>query len=216
MAYRTFNDQMENFRILIWNAGEDATMKERLATYGYSPERINQGKTLWTVTDTLNKKQDQELYEQKNATNLFNEAWDNAKDNLKRLKRFCRLAFSDDKSAWSLLKLYHLQILRFEDWLINAETCHANLLKNPGWVEKLGNYGYTKESLQTLSDEVQKIKSLQERQHLEMGDAQQATQEKWDKFEELKDYCYHLTEVARIEFEEDPQYLEKLGMLARS
>ena len=39
---------------------------------------------------------------------------------------------------------------------------------------------------------------------------------RWDNFSKLKAWCDHLSEVARIEFEDDAQYLEKLGFLVRS
>jgi hypothetical protein len=49
-----------------------------------------------------------------------------------------------------------------------------------------------------------------------MGQAQQATQDKWNKFKPMHERCDVLREIAKIEFEDDAQHIEKLGILVRS
>ena len=214
--YATFNENLENYRILIWNAEDDPLIQPRLANYGYTAEKFQEGKDLWAQTDLLGKKQDQEMSEQKAATNIFNEAWNQAISEVKRLKKLARLAFQDDDSAWNMLKLEKLNISRFEDWQADAELVCSNLLANAGWVTSMQTFGYTTESITALKGRVEALKCLQQNQQREVGDAQQATDDKWKSFEELKNWCYKLREIAKIEFEDDPQLLEKLGILARS
>ena len=65
---KSFNENMEKHRILIWNAADDQLIQPRIQTYGYTAEILDEGKALWTRTDSLDKKRDIEQGEQKAAT----------------------------------------------------------------------------------------------------------------------------------------------------
>lgn len=216
MNYKTFNEKLENYRILIWNANADEIIFPRLAPYTYNAEKMDAGKALWTDTDALGKKQTKEQNEQYAATEKFNDALDLAQQKLKKAKKLARIAFEDNSAAWKQLNLNTLGLTRFEDWLDDSEKFYANLLANNDWMALMGTYSYTPEIVSADQQETISLKSLQEAKQLETGDAQQATNEKWEKFNELKKWCSHLSEIAKIEFESDPQILEKLGILVRS
>ena len=216
IMYTTFNENMEKHRILIWNASDDLLIQPRLENYGYTIDALQAGKDLWTRTDGFDKKQDQEMSEQKSATNSFNEAWQKEVSEIKRLKKLARLVFETNSTAWDMLKLKVLNISRFENWQANAELVCTNLLANSAWITSMQSFGYTAESITAIKDRIEALKGLQQGQKREMGDAQQATDNKWKSYDELRNWCYKLLEVAKIEFEDDPQLLEKLGILARS
>ncbi|GET29350.1 hypothetical protein [Prolixibacter sp. SD074] len=216
MSYKTFNEQMESWRILIWNAADDAEIQSRLENYGYTPEKFDQGKALWQQTDQAGKQQSKELNEQTTATNSLNETREKAEDDLKRAKKIARVAFDGNKEAFNALNLDELNIYRFEDWLNDAEKFYANLLGNTQWAETMQTYSYTNEKLTAQQQEVDSLKSLQQAQQREMGEAQQSTQTKWKLHSQLKKWCNQLTELSKIEFEDDAQLLEKLGILVRS
>jgi hypothetical protein len=215
MSYKTFNEQLESWRIRIWNAADDPEIQPRLSIYGYTPEKFDEGKSLWQQTDQAGKQQAKEQNEQTAATDAFNQARDKSEDDLKRTKKVARIAFDGNNAAFNALTLDQLNISRFEDWLIDAEKFYANLLGNTQWAETMQAYSYTLEALTAQQQEVNDLKSLQQAQHSEMGEAQQATKEKWDNYKQLKKWCDQLTELAKIEFEDDAQILEKLGILVR-
>lgn len=216
MSYKTFNQQMESWRILIWNAADDPEIQTRLENYGYTAEKFDQGKALWQQTDQAGKQQAKEKNEQTAATDALNEAREKAEADLKRAKKIARVAFDGNTEAFNALNLNELNISRFEDWLNDAEKFYANLLGNPQWAETMQTYSYTSEELTTRQQEVVSLKSLQQTQQREMGEAQQATHTKWELQSQLKKWCNQLTELAQIEFEDDAQLLEKLGILVRS
>lgn len=61
------------------------------------------------------------------------------------------------------------------------------------------------------------LKTLQELRHRETGDAQQATQARDAKFDELNAWCSELKQLVKLLFEDaDTQYLEKLGIIVKS
>jgi hypothetical protein len=216
MSYKTFNQQMESSRILIWNAADDTEIQPRLENYGYTTEKFDQGKALWQQTDQAGKQQEKEQNEQTAATDTFNEARQKAEDDLKRTKKIARVAFDGNKAAFNSLNLAEINITRFEDWLSDAEKFYSNLIGNPQLLATMQTYGFTEESLNAQQQEVDNLKGLQQTQQREMGEAQQATKDKWENFNQLKKWCDHLSELAKIEFDEDAQILEKLGILVRS
>lgn len=62
-------------------------------------------------------------------------------------------------------------------------------------------------------DEINNLRVVREQ---EKGDAQQATKNRNVKFEELKDWYEDSRDLVKIVFKNDPQHLEKLGILVRS
>lgn len=214
--YTTFNENMEKYRILLWNASDDSRIQVRLALYSYTEEKFNQGKELWQQTDSFGKMQDKEKNEQKEATNQFNEAWQQSISEIKRFKKLARLVFDNKPAAWNMLKLDTLNIAKFADWYADTDLAYSNILEHGEWLSSMQTFGYTNESITTQQTKLEMLKGLQQTQQQEIGDAQQATDDKWNSYNQLKDFCYKLREVAKIEFESDPQLLEKLGILVRS
>lgn len=115
-----------------------------------------------------------------------------------------------------MLKLDTLNIAKFADWYADTDLVYTNVLEHGEWITSMQGFGYTSESLAALQTKLRKLNELQQIQQQEIGDAQQATDQKWNSYNQLKDFCYKLREVAKIEFENDPQLLEKLGILVRS
>jgi hypothetical protein len=98
--------------------------------------------------------------EQTAATNTFNETRQKAEADLKRAKKIARVAFDGNNA----LNLKEINIVRFEDWLSDAEKFYANLLGNPQWLATMQNYGYTSETFTALQQEATSLKTLQETQ----------------------------------------------------
>tara|TARA_R110001583_G_scaffold39735_2_gene127206 strand:+ start:1046 stop:1699 length:654 start_codon:yes stop_codon:yes gene_type:complete len=214
--YTSFNENMEKHRLLLWNAFNDTAIQPRLEHYAYTPEKLQEGQSLWEKTSSLGTVQNKEKDEQKAATNNFNENWQQSISEIKRFKKLARLVFDNSPQAWNMLKLDTLNIAKFADWYADADIVYSNILEHGEWISSMQGFGYTSESITALQAKLKKLKDLQQTQQQEIGDAQQATDDKWNSYNQLKDFCYKLREVAKIEFESDPQLLEKLGILVRS
>ena len=206
---------MESMRIRIWNANEDPVIKPRLSIY-FTDEKLQHGQALWTETDALNKQQDTELNEQKAATDELNDMRETVEQELERAKKVARVALRGNGAAFDSLNLKELVPTRLEDLVYDSEQFYDNLLGNTEWATAMQGFGYTTETLTANQQSAATLRSLQEKRQREMGDAQQATKDKWSRYEELKAFDRDLKEIARIEFENDPQLLEKLGILVRS
>ena len=80
----------------------------------------------------------------------------------------------------------------------------------------MASLGQTEAILTTALQEIDQIYELQETINREQGDAQNATQVRDMKFEELIDWLSDYETVARIALADQPQLLEKLGIVVPS
>lgn len=216
MAYENYNQKMESWGILIWNAADDPLISTRLLPFNYTPERFDEGKTLWKDVEELDLAREKELGEQKGATKKLNDATTKAETIVKDTKKLARLTFENQKAPFEALNLQTINFDRFEDWLVDSEKFYANLLGNEEWITAMEKYGYIRDQLEAGQKEIANVRQLQKDQFREFGDVQQAQVDKKEKLSELKTYCDHLTEVAKIALAGDAQLLEKLGILVRS
>lgn len=213
---RSFNNLMEDYRILIWNA-EDPIIKTMIEPFGYTTEKLDQGKSLFGEVETLAEAQRVEYAEQYTASSLFIEKRQEAEDKITALRKFSKYAFRTMPDAINTLNLSNRLPLAFPDWLQAVKYFYERLQEHPEWITILAPFGITPEMVSENLAAMSELKTLQENRQRETGDAQRATKERDLKFEELRNWYSELRNLAKIIFEnEDAQYLEKLGILVRS
>ena len=213
---RSFNSLMEQYRILIWNA-EDPAIKTMIEPFGYNSAKIEEGKTLFNEVEALAETQRKEYAEQYTVSTEFIEKQEEARNNLNTLRKFAKFIFKNNNEAFNTLNLGSKLPLGFSDWLQAARYFYERLQEHPEWTTDLAPFGVNNDisvsNLQLLAE----LKRLQEKRQRETGDAQQATQLRNEKHEELKAWYGNLRNLVKILFEDaDAQYLEKLGILVRS
>ena len=216
MKTLTFNDRMEQYRILIWNSSEDEIIRTRIEPYGYNEEKLTQGKNLFNEVSQLAQTQEQEHAEQYAATQAFHEKWLNSEEETKDLQKICRYVFKNNYEAFEKLKLNAKRERKYADWWQQSRSFYDVLLNNPSFITELSAFAYTTETIQQQRDLLDEINNLRVVREQEKGDAQQATKNRDAKFEELKDWCEDSRDLVKLVFKNDPQYLEKLGILVRS
>jgi anion-transporting ArsA/GET3 family ATPase len=82
-------------------------------------------------------------------------------------------------------------------------------------MDSLAEYGYTIEKIQQESALLNQVAVKNQQQKKEMGEAQASTQARDEKIDELAKWISNLRAVAKVALADDPQQLEKLGILAR-
>lgn len=213
---RSFNNLMENYRILIWNA-EDPIIKTKIEPFGYTTEKLEEGKNLFGEVEALAETQRVEYAEQYTVSTLFIEKRQEAEDKINAIRKFAKYAFKKLPVAFNTLNLATSLPISFPDWLHAAKYFYERLQEHPEWVTPLASFGITPENVTENLVAIGELKTLQEDRQRETGDAQRSTKARNAKFEELKDWYINLRDLAKILFEDaDAQYLEKLGILVRS
>jgi hypothetical protein len=80
----------------------------------------------------------------------------------------------------------------------------------------MAGFGYPEEKLQQEYEMVKEVIAKNLEQKKEKGDSEQATRVRDQKLDELADYLSDLRSIAKVALADTPDYLEKLGILARS
>lgn len=202
--------------MLIWNA-EDPAIKTMIEPFGYTTEKLDEGKSLFAEVETLAENQRMEYAEQYNATSLFVEKRQEAEDKINAMRKFVKFALRNIPEASNILLYSNVLPTSFSDWQQTIKSFYERLTEHPDWITLLAPFGVTAEIItQNLAD-IEVLKTLQETRQRETGDAQRATQQRNAKFEDLQVWYGDLRELAKILFVgADAQYLEKLGIIVKS
>ncbi|MBI9070529.1 MAG: hypothetical protein JEY94_02965 [Melioribacteraceae bacterium] len=101
-------------------------------------------------------------------------------------------------------------------WLCQANSLYNNLLTYNDLKLGLTRFGITDEKLNSGKALIDALSKATEVQSKEKGDAQAATKLRDEKVDEMGEMLYELRAVARIALEDQPQWLEKLGIFQKS
>jgi hypothetical protein len=203
-------------RVMIENALSDPGIKMALANYGYTEEKLQAGKVLYDEASGLQSSQKKEYGEQVAATAELNNNWDAANREYMKTLKIARVAFKDNLKANKAVMLYGSRKESLSGWLEQAKVFYANILGDSELKNLLSGYGYTQEKLQQEAGHIEHIVGKHLQQKKELGEAQEATETRDKKLDELAKWVSDLRAVAKVALGDNPQQLEKLGILART
>ncbi|MBI9033931.1 MAG: hypothetical protein JEZ03_05615 [Bacteroidales bacterium] len=127
-----------------------------------------------------------------------------------------RIKLKNNTEAMTLLKASETRKDRFKDWYPQNLELLTKLLEKTEYISVLQPFGYTAERLTQIHANLNALAQLQENQDQEEGDAQLATQRRNAMLEDLLEWTSDHTKICRLVFENEPQHLEKLGIIVRS
>jgi len=203
-------------QVMIENSLSDPTVKAALAIYGYTEEKLTAGKTLYTEAAALQNAQKKEYGEQVAATAELNSIWEVAHQQYIKTLKIARVAFQENVKADKAAMLYGRRKVSLSGWLEQAQAFYTNILSDSDFMNALSQYGYSQEKLEQESSLLIDVAAKIFQQKKEMGEAQAATQTRDKKIDELAQWVSDLRAVVKVALTEDPQQLEKLGILART
>lgn len=209
-------DKLLNYGILINNAITDTDISDALIVYGVTIEKLKKGKTLLEDLDDLVIAQKMEYGEQLGATDKVKSLWKEANHSYIISLKIARILFKENQLAQTALQLHGLRKISFSGWMHQAQSFYSNLNENAEFLAAFAEYAYTPEKLakeQKLIDDLEEAKHIQSK---EKGEAQQATIDRDKKLDTLDEWISDFKIIVRIALEDNPQRLEKLGILARS
>ncbi|MGE5582545.1 MAG: hypothetical protein ACM3X9_08385 [Bacillota bacterium] len=203
-------------QVMIENALSDSGVKTALAGYGFTENKIMDIKKLYEEVAALHNAQKKEYGEQVAATSELNEIWEQADRRYMKTLKIARVSFKDNVKAYKAMILYGDRKQSLSGWLEQAKALYSNILNDPGMLAVIGEYGYTPEKLKEEEALIDQVTAKHLEQKKEIGEAQEATQNRDKKLDELAMRISGLRAVAKVALDENPQMLEKLGILART
>ncbi|NLW46298.1 MAG: hypothetical protein GXY86_03020 [Firmicutes bacterium] len=210
------NDFLMYAKTMIENALSDNDVKTALAGYGYDEAMLQTGKTLYDEAFELNLAQKKETGEKVAATTEFNNLWAEVDQQYMKTLKVARIVLKNLYKADQSAMLYGVRKPSFNGWQEQAVSFYANILKDPQLLEVMAKFGYPEEKLKEEYEMVKEVIQKQLRQKKEKGESEQATRFRDQKLDELADFVSDLRGIAKVALADTPDYLEKLGILARS
>lgn len=202
--------------IRINNSLGDSKILNAVSPMGYPEPTLNEGKTLLAEASTLVENQKKEYGELDAAQETFQVEKRNANETYKNMVAIGRIAFKNDVQAQTTLELNGRRASTHSGWLKQTQGFYRALLANESWKAAMANYGQTEEKLTAEVAAIESVAAASENVRKEMGDAQNATQQRDQKVEELVDWVNDYEVIARIALADKPQLLEKIGIVVKS
>ena len=213
---QTLADFLLAAQVTIDNARTDEEIKTRVAEFGYDDTKLEEGKALLDTANDLQQTQQNEYGDQFAATETLNAKKEEAENTYMRLVKVARVALASECALSQKLDLGGKRKRTLSGWLAQAKQFYLNALADPAVIEKMSAFGMTREKIEagkTLVDQVEEANAAQKK---EMGEAQQATQERDAAVDALHSWRSDFIAIARIALEDKPQLMEKLGIVEPS
>lgn len=215
-ARPSIDQRLTEHYITLSNALNIADIAEPLSAYSYDPARLRVGLALHEEAQAAQARQRSEFGEQQAATAAFDSAWDNADECYMRLVKLTRVALKNNPEAASILGLHGDRKRSLSGWFAQAQQFYDGLAAHPEITAKLTAYGITADKLAAARAEYSALRAAHNAPSHERGAAQQATATRDAAFDALDEWMSDFIAIAKIALEDEPQLLEKLGILAYS
>ena len=207
----SIEDRLLAAQVAINNALADAGILSALSVFGYNESVLNTGKALYDELVDLVNSQKVEYGEQFEASAELRTAWDVADAAYMISLKVARVAFRHDAKARAALMLAGDRKQSLSGWLQQASAFYANLLSEADLLTAMTQFGYDQAKLEAEQTLVEAVAAANLKQEKEKGEAQDATQERDAKLDELTTWMADFRAIARVALEGHPQWLEKLG-----
>ncbi len=187
---QTLQDEMQSHHTLIENTLNTPAILDEVTIYGYTIEKINEGKTLLDETTLLFTSWEKEIVEKVNATAEFNQLRDTIDKQFARDIKLARVALREDPTLLrSHLGVKGLRSSVYTEWKTQVNQFYSNALGNENIKAKLTTLNITEESMSSQLTQLSTLEELYLTQKKEIGEAQAATEERDKKLLELESCC---------------------------
>jgi len=215
MSDMTIEEILFQSGLRINNSLGDQKILNAVTPLGYGPEKLTEGQSLLNEATVLVETQKREYGEVDAAQQVFDDQRTNAHKVYMAVLAISKIAFKGDVQAISTLDLTGRRASTFSGWLNQTRSFYRAILANEAWKTELAKYGQTEEMLTAELAMIDAVATASENKKKEMGDAQNATQERDEKLEELAEWVSDYEVIARIALADKPQLLEKLGIVVK-
>lgn len=206
-------ERLAQAELALNNAKNDADMLAALTPFGYDTAKLDAGLALHAAARQAVLDQDRERGEQFAATDALDTLRDATYDTYMQHVKLARVALADDRGAQADLGLLGPRERDLEGWIEQARNFYASIAAKPALLATLQTVGLTDVALNAASGEVEGVEAARRTAREEREEAQSATFAKDQAVRALDVYMGAFLKVGRVVFEDQPQRLERLGIV---
>ena len=212
----TIDELLLKAGLIINNSKNDQEILDLVSPFGYNAEKLSNGGVLFSSVNTLVANQKKEYGEANQAQDNYEQKKDIADKSYIIHLKVARIAFKNNVQAQFTLELNGRRASTISGWIQQTRNFYNSILANEDWKAGMASFGQTEDIMSKGLAGTEEISSLYEIVKKENGEAQNATNERDKKIEELVDWLSDYVEIAKIALENKPQLLEKLGIVVKN
>ena len=204
----TIDSQLEAAQVSIDNSLADLEILGLVKSYGYTAEKLLEGKALFAAAQAAVNAQGLAAGRQKTATAAFNAARTQAFDGFQALAKVARASVSDSGQLKELG--LNVPMPRKTGAFRNVAS---QLFENAASVPALGQFGYDAARIGAEQAKLAAYVSANDQQEIAKGAAKQATTDQDAALKALNKWTAQYIKIARVALRAKPDLLKKLGVV---
>ncbi len=202
--------------IAITNTLKDPEIIGMVGKFGYTEEKLQEGKNLLDIAMQAVKNKTAIAGNQFQATEELKKAEKEAYDAYQSLVKVAKAAWMNDKAKLAQIGVTGPMPKRIADFLVKAYTVFDNILNTPELKEDLSHFGYDENKLNSEREKIVRYDQANQKQEAAKGAAQQATKDQEVALKNLNGWFSQYVKIARVALKDRKQLLEKIGILVYS
>lgn len=216
MATPSIDQQLSEAEVFIGNGRAVPEIQQVFDEARHGEAHFEEGARLLNAARQLFQRQRAEYGDQHAATEALEKIREETDKRYRRHLGLARLAFRDNLRAQQALGLTGTRKRSYSQWLEQTAAFYDNLLAEAAFLTEMERFGVVADDLEAARRSLNGVVQANRAQDKEAGEAQIATERRDEALDALADWMSTSRALARILLADDPQQLEKLGMLARS
>lgn len=213
---RSIDDRLAAAHLAVTNALADPGLLALLAQRSYTEARLNEGKALVEQARLLQAKVQRHRGLQYGSTDALKAAWGAAQRAHRTHIELTRVALAGNRNLQEQLGVLGARSRTVVAWVEQARHFYRNALASAEARALLEPFGLDQATLEAGLAQVEMVESTRAQQVHLRGEAQDAAGRSKAAMAELDAWMKTFLRVARVALQDRPQWLEKLGILARS
>jgi len=208
-------DYLAQVEMALTNCQTKEEIATILAEFAYDAEKIAEGKAIYNETVSIWKQNQIEADEQSQAYAVFSSLYEKLDGEYGSLKKRAKIIFRKDEEVLKQLGLKGSKPRTQAKFIVACEKIFEELQKDNALLKKLAPM---KVNGKVINDGLKLITEVKEARfnfHTEKSENEQATINKDQAITKLDDWMDDFYAVAKIALEDEPQFLEALGIKVR-
>ena len=202
----------EAARLAIYNTEREATIRQRMETYGFRAEHLKQGKARLARVDACTNEQDHCQQMQWELSQQIKEQTKAVRDQAREHIQVTRTSYRHEPA---MLHYLRIEMMARPGWAMvqQADYFYEKLRERK---LSLAAYGISDQALRRAATETRELLDSRTERARQKAKAENCTQVKQQAIRELRVWVVEFRAIARLAFKNEPQWLEAFGMLVRS